>query len=176
MEKITAKELIHNTTIPREHIIDVRNADEYSYIHIPGSTHIPLDEIPKSLKNIPTDQNIYLICQSGNRSSKACQILQSAGWQNIINVEGGIRDYQKAGGCTLQTTRSIPVIRQVMIIAGILVLFGVLLSYWINPLFIIISAFAGAGLLFAGITGWCALAKLLEKMPWNKVSISKRSV
>lgn len=58
--------------------------------------------------------------------------------------------------------------RQVQITAGSLVLTGVLLGLFVAPGFFGLSAFVGAGLIFAGVTGWCGMANLLRVMPWNR--------
>jgi hypothetical protein len=58
--------------------------------------------------------------------------------------------------------------RQVQIVAGALVLAGVLLGFLIAPAWIGLAAFVGAGLLMAGITGWCGMAHMLALMPWNR--------
>jgi hypothetical protein len=58
--------------------------------------------------------------------------------------------------------------RQVQVVAGALVLVGIVLSLVSSP-FIGLSIFVGAGLIFAGISGWCGMAKILGKMPWNKI-------
>ena len=58
--------------------------------------------------------------------------------------------------------------RQVQITAGALVLAGVLLGAYVAPGWYGLSAFFGAGLVFAGVTGWCGMAKLLAVMPWNR--------
>ncbi len=58
--------------------------------------------------------------------------------------------------------------QQVQIVAGSLVLLGVVLGYLLNPAFFLLSGFVGAGLLFAGLSGWCGMALLLAKMPWNR--------
>jgi hypothetical protein len=60
--------------------------------------------------------------------------------------------------------------RQVRIAAGSLVLTGVLLAYFVHPGFIALSAFVGAGLVFAGVTDWCGMGLLLAKLPWNQKS------
>jgi predicted branched-subunit amino acid permease len=62
--------------------------------------------------------------------------------------------------------------RQVRIVAGALVLAGVVLGYFVHPGFIRLSAFVGAGLVFAGITDWCGMGLLLAKLPWNKRKIA----
>jgi hypothetical protein len=43
-----------------------------------------------------------------------------------------------------------------------------LLALLVSPWFALLSAFVGTGLTFAGISGWCGMAKLLDAMPWNK--------
>ena len=58
--------------------------------------------------------------------------------------------------------------RQVQITAGLLVLIGVLLGYIVHPGFFGLSAFVGAGLTFAGTTGFCGMARLLQAAPWNR--------
>jgi hypothetical protein len=62
--------------------------------------------------------------------------------------------------------------RQVMLTAGAIVFAGVALGFFVNPIFFALSAFMGAGLMFAGATGWCGLAMLLKTMPWNRVKLS----
>jgi hypothetical protein len=63
--------------------------------------------------------------------------------------------------------------RQVRIAAGALVLLGVILGTWVHPGFYGLSAFVGAGLIFAGFTDWCGMAMVLAKMPWNQRSGTK---
>lgn len=63
-----------------------------------------------------------------------------------------------------------PLMRQVQIAAGALVLLGVILSQTIAPAWIALSAFVGAGLVFAGLSGFCGMARLLPLMPWNRVT------
>jgi hypothetical protein len=60
------------------------------------------------------------------------------------------------------------IMRQVQITAGLLVLAGVILSFTVNQAWIGLSAFVGAGLTFAGVSGWCGMAKVLALMPWNR--------
>jgi rhodanese-related sulfurtransferase len=60
--------------------------------------------------------------------------------------------------------------RQVQIAAGSLVLLGLILSQLVAPAWILLTWFVGAGLTFAGISGFCGMARLLALMPWNRVS------
>ena len=58
--------------------------------------------------------------------------------------------------------------RQVQIAAGTLILIGALLGTFVAPAWFGLSAFVGAGLLFAGISGFCGMARLLMLAPWNR--------
>ncbi|HCU07143.1 MAG TPA: hypothetical protein DIC42_06175 [Holosporales bacterium] len=68
----------------------------------------------------------------------------------------------------MRTGSGFPIIQQVHIIVGSMVLLGVMLSHIHHEAWIYFSGFFGLGLLFAGLTGWCGMAKLLFLMPWNK--------
>ncbi len=69
---------------------------------------------------------------------------------------------------TVSTSFRLPVTQQVFVVAGSLILLGSLLTVVRGSVFILIPGFVGAGLLFAGLTGWCGMAVLLSKMPWNR--------
>jgi hypothetical protein len=60
------------------------------------------------------------------------------------------------------------IMRQVQLVVGVGVLIGAALAWWVHPGFVIIPAFLGAGLAFAGATGTCGLAAVLSRMPWNR--------
>jgi len=88
-------------------------------------------------------------------------------------LEGGIDAWRKAGLATVTERRPIEVMRQVQITAGSLVLIGVVLGLLVAPAFLGLSAFVGAGLVFAGASGWCGMARLLALMPWNRLPEAK---
>ena len=84
-------------------------------------------------------------------------------------VEGGTQAWVAAGLPVVKGSKSaISIERQVRIGAGILVLTGVILGSLIHPAFFGLSAFIGAGLVFAGVTNWCGMGLLLAKAPWNR--------
>jgi rhodanese-related sulfurtransferase len=84
-------------------------------------------------------------------------------------LEGGLDAWKKAGlPVTLDRSQPIDIIRQVQIVAGSLVLLGVVLGAFVAPGFYALSGFVGAGLVFAGTTGFCGMAHLLLLMPWNR--------
>ena len=71
-------------------LVDVRERFEYDIARIPGSTLIPLGELPARLSELDSADDIVLQCKSGGRSAKALRILQEAGFRKLNNLEGGI--------------------------------------------------------------------------------------
>jgi hypothetical protein len=113
-------------------------------------------------------------CQSGNRTCMNFDRLEAVGLPEVYVLEGGLGGWKQAGLPTrLDRKQPIELQRQVMIAAGTLILIGLVLGFLISPWFIALSAFMGCGLVFAGISGWCGLAKLLALMPWNKLAVDK---
>ena len=92
------------------------------------------------------------------------------GWLNVVNVEGGTLACEAAGLPVVRGKKAISLERQVRIAAGFLVLVGAVLALTVHPYFAGLSAFVGAGLMFAGITDTCGMGMLLARMPWNQVS------
>ncbi|MEZ6066663.1 MAG: DUF2892 domain-containing protein [Planctomycetaceae bacterium] len=111
---------------------------------------------------------MYVICKSGSRGSKACEQLAASGL-DVVNVDGGTEAWAAAGLPVVRGKASMSLERQVRIAAGLLVLVGVTLAYLIHPAWMGLSAFVGAGLVFAGITDTCGMGLMLAKMPWNQV-------
>ena len=153
------------------HIVDVRTPAEFAQVHAQGARSIPLNRItPAEVRNgHPPEEPIYLICKSGGRSAKACEKLAAAGVANLFSIEGGTTAWEQAGLPVVRgTSRVISLERQVRIAAGSIVLIGLLLAWLVHPALAGLSAFVGAGLVFAGITDWCGMGILLSKMPWNR--------
>ena len=90
-----------------------------------------------------------------------------AGFSNVVNIEGGTMACVEAGLPVVRGKKAISLERQVRIAAGSLVLLGAALSF-VHPAFIGLSAFVGAGLVFAGITDTCGMGLILARMPWNQ--------
>lgn len=170
MKSVTAKELKNRLSDGDidELLIDVRENFEFKSKHIAGAKNIPLKTVEEAINRLKGIGTVYVHCASGGRSTQACSILEQAGI-NVVNVEGGINSWEGAGFDVVKTgTQVIPIIRQVMIVAGTLVLAGILLGIWVNSWWYALSAFVGAGLLFAGITGICSMSYILKYMPWNR--------
>lgn len=153
-------------------LIDVRTPVEYREIHAANARNVPLDRLnPAELAAGRNDKAapLYVICKSGSRGSQACEKLSASGYINVVNVEGGTQAWDQAGLPVVRGKKAISLERQVRIAAGLLVLTGAVLGYFVNPYFIGLSAFVGAGLMFAGITDTCGMGMMLAKMPWNQV-------
>ena len=151
-------------------LIDVREPLEYKIEHIKQATNIPLSTI--RLEHVATPENkgkkIVIQCRSGVRSLSACEkIIESDDSIEIYNLEGGILDWGKQGLPTINEAQIMPLERQVQLTMGLAIIIGVLMSYFVSSIWLIIPAIIGAGLTNAGATGWCGLAKLMAKAPWN---------
>jgi len=153
-------------------LVDIREADEYARENIPAARQLPLSTIEQgaTLENLTADDVVIFHCQSGARTAKnASKLAAIAAPAQVLLLEGGLNNWKKAGlSVDIDKSQPLPVMRQVQIIAGALVVLGVVLGYSINPTFFLLSGAIGAGLLFAGISGFCGLARLLNIMPWNQ--------
>jgi rhodanese-related sulfurtransferase len=171
-ETIDAKELGARMRRDRHwKIIDVRTPAEFAAVHLEGATNIPTNELSSdSLRQLhgESSDTLYVLCQSGGRSRKACQSLTEAGVR-VVNVDGGTTACVAAGLPVVRGRGVIGLDRQVRIAAGSLVLIGIAGGWWLNPAWLGLSAFVGAGLVFAGVTDTCGMAMVLAAMPWNRV-------
>ena len=152
-------------------LLDVRTPAEYREVHAVGARSVPLDRLdPAALASEGTDAGpVYVICASGGRGRTACERLAVSGWAEAVNVEGGTRAWEAAGLPVVRGRKAVSLERQVRIAAGALVLLGVGLGAFVHPYLLGLSAFVGAGLVFAGVTDTCGMGLLLARMPWNQV-------
>jgi rhodanese-related sulfurtransferase len=149
--------------------INVCEPAEYKEKHIPGVRNVPLSKLKDHLDSFLGKKTIYVHCRSGKRGQKAIEELEKLGVNaELVNVEGGLLAWDEAGYQTNSLTNRLPVMRQVFIAAGALILIGYIGMYAVHTSLQFIIPFVGAGLLVSGITGWCGMAILLSKMPWNK--------
>jgi rhodanese-related sulfurtransferase len=157
-------------------LVDVRTPSEFTTAHVPFAENQPLESLDPTVfaqacKADP-QRAIYVICQKGSRGANACVRLAAAGVQPVINVEGGTSAWEQAGLPVVRGVPSMSLERQVRIAAGSLVLVGLALGYFVHPYFVGLTAFVGAGLVFAGVTDTCGMGMLLARMPWNQVKAS----
>jgi rhodanese-related sulfurtransferase len=152
-------------------LIDIRGADEHARERIPGAANLPLDRID----TLPHDARpVVFHCKSGMRTAgNAARLRAAAGDCQAYILDGGIDAWRNAGLPTASDrSHPIEIMRQVQITAGALVLIGALLGLFVAPSFFGLSMFVGAGLMVAGVTGWCGMANLLRIMPWNRNTAS----
>ena len=152
-------------------LIDIRDADEYAREHIPAATLLPLEKlIHGATLNAQPNETIIFHCQAGSRTQNNASRLAEAGAPAQVKLlAGGIQAWRAAGlPIAEDKSQPLPLMRQVQIAAGVLILLGVVLGYAVHSGFFLISGFVGAGLTFAGVTGFCGMARLLAVMPWNR--------
>lgn len=169
MKTITTSELKKRLDKDEVLLIDVREPAEHRSECIDGACLIPLGEI--SIEKLPsTKRPIVIHCRSGKRSADACtKLLASNPSLDVASLEGGIVAWSQSGFNVKKSGSNIlPLDRQTQITTGFIAFSGTILGTLINPGFYILPGFIGAGLMFAGLTGWCGMAKLLAKMPWNR--------
>ncbi len=155
-------------------LLDVRSPIEFGTEHIEGSLNLPLGELEERFDEVPRNTGLIVICRSGKRAERAAFTLMGRGFQPQV-LEGGLEAWKKAGLPVKIGKKRLSIERQIQLIVGSGVLTGVLLGVLVNPWFLIIPGFFGAGLTFAGMTGTCALGILLGMAPWNKLEIPQQS-
>ena len=159
---VDAKRLIDDGAV----LIDIRGIDEHARERIPGARNMPVDRIAAIDS---ASRPVVFHCKSGSRTAANAGKLADAAGCDAYIVEGGIESWKRAGLPVLaDRSQPLELQRQVQLAAGGLVLMGALASWLVDPLFIWVSAVVGAGLMLAGATGWCGMAKLFATMPWNR--------
>ncbi|MGB0697086.1 MAG: rhodanese family protein [Rhodospirillaceae bacterium] len=148
--------------------VDIREVDEYRRAHIQGATSFPASLLYKSKPSLAEGKTPIFYCRSGARTASYEAHLATQFGGEVHVLEGGLDNWTKSGHAVSRDAKApLEIMRQVQIIAGALILTGVLLGMLVHPAGFGLSAFVGAGLMFAGISGWCGMAKLLAVMPWN---------
>lgn len=150
-------------------LIDVREPAEFSASHIPLAVSLPLSGLPEALAQLPDDRTLIFQCQSGMRSAQACAL--AAPRAESFSLEGGIAAWQSAGLPVIGGAGSrLSIFRQVQMIVGAAVALLVLAGFAGVTAAFAVAGIMGAMLAFAGATGWCGLAMLLARMPWNRAA------
>ena len=153
-------------------LIDVRTPVEFREVHVSFARNVPLETLnPQAVQatRARSTDPLYVICKSGSRGKQACEKLLASGIAQVMNVEGGTMACEQAGLDVVRGKKAISLERQVRIAAGLLVLTGAVLSLLIDQRWVGLSAFVGAGLVFAGVTDTCGMGLILARMPWNQL-------
>jgi rhodanese-related sulfurtransferase len=150
-------------------LIDVREADEFARAHIIGARLAPLSAIDAHDFDGERAKTAIFHCRSGNRTEINAAQLLAKGFSQSYALVGGLEGWKQAGlPVSMDRRPPLEIMRQVQITAGLLILLGIGLGFLVNPGFFGLAGFVGAGLTFAGVSGWCGMAKLLAVMPWNQ--------
>jgi rhodanese-related sulfurtransferase len=151
-------------------LVDVREPDEHARERIPGARNLPLSRLEEAELAVHDGRPVLFHCRSGARTQGNAQRLAAkAGICEAYVVEGGLEAWKRAGLPVTEDRRQpLELMRQVQIAAGSMVVLGVVLGAAVAPAFFALSAFVGAGLVVAGVTGTCGLARVLRLMPWNR--------
>jgi rhodanese-related sulfurtransferase len=158
---------------PDIRLLDVRTPGEYESVHIRGAYNVPLDTLGEHADEIraSVDAPVVLICQSGNRARQAELALKECTMRNVHVLEGGMSGWQSAGLSVARGRVRLSLERQVRVAAGALAAVGAGLALVANPLFALVPAFVGSGLVFAGVTDTCGMAMVLSRLPYNRAAL-----
>lgn len=150
-------------------LVDIRSADEYAREHIAHAHHIPMERFAEGAGALQDAKAVIFHCRSGNRTQMNAHVLSACVPCETYVLEGGLDAWKKAGlPVVVDTAQPLELQRQVQIAAGSMIVLGTALGATVAPWFLMIPGFVGAGLVFAGVSGFCGLARLLMKMPWNQ--------
>lgn len=149
-------------------LVDIREPDEFARSHVPGARSVPLSQWDHA--PLPEGEGaVIFTCRSGMRTAGACDRLAARVEGPAYVLDGGLDAWGKAGlPLAVDAKAPMEIMRQVQIAAGSLVLLGIVFGFLVAPGFFALSAFVGAGLTFAGISGFCGMARLLMLAPWNR--------
>jgi len=148
-------------------LVDIREPEEFARAHIAGARLAPLSVLPFLPPDPDRERPAVFYCHSGGRTQDNAEELKKRGFAATYLVEGGLDGWEKAGLPVIQRDAPLPMPRQIQMVAGGMVFVFSLLSFSM-PSFTWLTLFIGAGLVFAGYSGICLMAKLLARMPWNR--------
>lgn len=156
-------------------LLDVRSPAEYRAGHVSGALSLPLDELDTAalvqrigIRDIGSELPLYLTCQSGVRAQQAAEKLYDAGHRNLMLLQGGTEAWRREGLPMRGTGSVLSLEQQVQITIGALLILKVAFGFTVHELFFVLGALIGAGLITAGLTRWCGLARLIARLPWNR--------
>lgn len=155
-------------------LVDVREPGEHGAQRIPGAFHLPLARVCTLELPDTARKRLVMHCKAGKRGAAACEkLLAEDPNLELYNLEGGLDAWAQAGYEVKASGKFfLPLDRQVQLTIGTGVLAGVILGYAVHPGFLLLAALFGAGLMNAALTGWCGLALVMAKMPWNQGGVT----
>jgi len=160
-------QLLDSATPPR--VLDVRTPGEFETAHIAGAYNVPLDLLQEHRDEIikHLDEDVVLVCRSGQRAAQAEETLRNSGLSNVHILDGGITAWETKGFAVNRGAQRWDLERQVRLVAGSIVLTSILGSI-AAPKLKWLAAAIGGGLTFASVTNTCAMGMALSKLPYNR--------
>jgi rhodanese-related sulfurtransferase len=89
-------------------VLDVREPVEWAHGHIDGAVHVPMNEIPGRLDEVP-DRQVLVVCKVGGRSAQVTGWLVQQG-RDAVNLDGGMLDWEAAGRPMVSETGQRPLV------------------------------------------------------------------
>jgi len=159
--------LLDSAVPPR--VLDVRSPGEFETVHIPGAYNVPLDVLREYRGEIikHLDDDVVLVCRSGQRAAQAEVALRTAGLPNVHILDGGITNWEAKGFPVNRGTQRWDLERQVRLVAGSIALSSILGSI-AAPKLKWLAAGIGGGLAAAALTNTCAMGMVLSRLPYNR--------
>jgi rhodanese-related sulfurtransferase len=150
-------------------VLDVRTPGEFETAHIAGAYNVPLDLLREHCDEIINhlDEDVVLVCRSGQRATQAEETLRSAGLNNVHILDGGITAWEARGFAVNRGAQRWDLERQVRLVAGAIVMTSIMGSMAV-PKLKWVAAAIGGGLTFASLTNTCAMGMALSKLPYNR--------
>lgn len=155
---------------PGVRLLDVRTPGEFESQHIPGAYNVPLDTLGEHAAEIRAgvSEPVVLVCRSGQRALRAEEALKAAGMRNLHVLDGGMAAWTAAHLPVRESRPRMSLERQVRIVAGALAAVGAVLALAVNPLFAVLPAMVGLGLVHAGTTDSCMMGFCLARLRYNR--------
>lgn len=153
-------------------LIDIRDTDAWQLEHIQGALSLPFPCSESGvLSHLPLmGKQVVFYCQTGQRTAAlAARLKVMAHGAEVCMLKNGLNGWKKAQFITVfNPSLPLPLSRQVQMLAGFMIMAGVLLGSAFSYYFYFLPSLIGAGQIFAGVTGWCGMARLLGRLPWNR--------
>lgn len=150
-------------------LVDVREPAEHQARRIAGAVLHPLSQFDARAVAAQSGR-LVIHCLKGGRGRAACEkVLAENPGLEVYNLEGGIDAWEAAGLPVEQGSRRVlPVDRQVQLAIGVILLCATALSLLVAPAYVWLAGAIGLGLTVAGLTGFCGMALVMARMPWNR--------
>lgn len=163
----TLDEMLGSPRPPR--VLDVRTPGEFDTAHIAGAYNVPLDLLREHRDEIikHLDEDVVLVCRSGQRAAQAEETLRNAGLANVHILDGGITAWEAKGYAVNRGAQRWDLERQVRLVAGSIVLASIAGSIAV-PQLKWLAGMVGGGLTFAALSNTCAMGTALSKLPYNR--------